>query len=88
MTNLDRVAGILAQRMQQTAKANCPTGLELGTMTEVTREGMLVLDLISDKLRQAIPCGSYSVLTGVELADGDRVVVAWIGHEPVVLGAI
>ena len=88
MKNVDRLGSILAKQMQKTVQANRTLGLELGRIKETRREGVLVLDLISDSLRQTIPQGGYSTLSGVSLSDGDRVVVAWLGYEPVVLGRL
>lgn len=88
MKNMDRLGSILAKQMQKTVQANRPLGLEMGRIKETRRDGVLVLDLISDSLRQTIPQGGYSTLGGVSLRDGDRVVVAWLGFEPVVLGRL
>lgn len=88
MNNMDRLGAVLAKRMQRTAEGNKGLGLELGRIKETRREGVDVLDLVSDSLRQTIPQGSYSKLAGVTLTDGARVVVVWLGHEPVVLGRL
>lgn len=88
MNNMDRLGAVLAKRMQQTAKGYQPLGIELGRMKSVYRDGVWVLDLISDRLRQTVPYGSYNKLSGVTLYDGDRVVVAWLDSDPVILGRL
>ena len=84
----DRMCAALTRRMQQTAKAGQPMGMDLGQIVETYRDGVLVRDLTPDGLRKTIPQGSYSTLGALYLENGDRVVVAWIGNEPVVLGRL
>ena len=86
--NTDRLCAALTRQMTRSAKSNQPMGPELGRIIRVYREGRYVLDLISDSLRKTIPQGSYSTLGGLRLEGGDRVVVVWIGNEPVVLGTL
>jgi len=88
MNALDRLGATLAKEMKKTVQANRGLGFDRGRMKEVLRDGDRVLDLLSDLLRQPIPYGSYSVLNGVTLHDGDRVMLAWIGSDPVILGRL
>lgn len=88
MNNLERLGNTLAKEMRKTVQGNKDLIMDLGRIVKVRRNGVWVLDLISDNLRQTIPQGSYSVLNGIALYDGDRVVVAWAGNEPVVLGRL
>lgn len=88
MNNMDKLGEILARQMKKTVRANRELGMELGKIQSAWRDGREVLDLVSDSLRQTIPQGSYSTLSGVSLYPGDRVVVAWLGYEPVVLGTL
>lgn len=88
MTALEQLGATLAKEMQRTAQANQVLGFDRGNMVKVYRNGTYVLDLISDGLRQTIPYGSYSILNGAALYDGDRVAVAWFDNDPVVLGRL
>ena len=84
----DRLCAALARQMTRSAKGNLPMGPELGQIVRAYRDGRYVLDLIPDSLRKTIPQGSYSTLDSPLLEGGDRVVVLWVGNEPVVLGRL
>lgn len=88
MTNLEKLAANLTKEMRRTVRVNQEVVLDLGRMAEVWRDGVRVLDLIPDSLRKTVPYGSYAILNGVALYSGDRVVVAWVGSDPVVLGRL
>lgn len=78
----DRLVAALTHRMQQTSRAGQPMGLDLGQITDRK------LTLTTDRIRSPIPRGSYSTLGPLSLEAGDRVVVAWVGNEPIVLGRL
>ena len=80
--NAQKLGALLAQRMRQTAQANTPMGVELGSILDGS------LTLRPDGLAADIPRREYSTLGEPELEAGDRVLVAWCGNEPVVLGKI
>lgn len=94
-SNIQRLGNILAGRMKKTANAAVPTTLELGTIGSG-------LSLTTDSLRALIPKGEYMVnlmLTTTDgtstlpdtfrgLKNGDRVLVAWCGNEPVVIAIV
>lgn len=95
-SNIQRLGNILAGRMKKTANAAVPTTLELGTIGSG-------LSLTTDGLQALIPKGEYMVnlmLTTPDgtseplpdnfrgLKNGDRVLVAWCGNEPVVIAIV
>lgn len=95
-SNIQRLGNMLAGRMKKTANAAVPTTLELGTIGSG-------LSLTTDSLRSMIPNGEYMVnlmLTNTGgtseplpdtfrgLRNGDRVLVAWCGNEPVVIAIV
>ena len=88
MTELERLGATLTRQIKKTAQANQPPGLDLGRAREVWRNDRCVYDLTSDRLRDNIPFGSYSVLNGAALSDGARVLIAWVDNEPIVLGRV
>ena len=80
MTNVEKLVALIISQMQTTAGANRPMLLDFGRIADRK------LTLITDGIRSDIPRGSYSTLGALHLEPGDRVVVAWIGNEPVILG--
>lgn len=86
--NTDRLCAALTRQMTRSARSNQPMGPELGQIVQAYRDGRYVLDLVPDSLRKTIPQGGYSTLGSPQLEDGDRVIVLWIGNEPVVLGRL
>ena len=88
MNNLERLGNTLAKEMRKTVRSGKGLTMDLGRIVKVRRNGVWVYDLISDSLRQTIPQGSYSVLNGAAFSGGERVVIAWVDNEPVVLGQL
>lgn len=79
---INKLGRVLQKRMGEVAYT--PPSIDLGTI----RSDMA---LVPDGLNLVIPRGDYSVMRHNEALDldgGDRVVVAWIDSEPVVLGKI
>ena len=81
-SNVQKLGAVLAQRMCRTARANQPMGVELGSILDGS------LTLRPDGLAANIKKQYYSTLGDLALAAGDRVVLAWCGNEPVVLGKL
>lgn len=82
MNNMEKLAGLMVHQMRSVAGAQQPMLLDRGRI--IDRK----LTLVTDGLRSNIPRGSYSTLGSMTLYPGDRVVVAWLGNEPVILGRL
>ncbi len=91
--NTRRLGSILIDRMQKTAKRNTPTSLELGTINSD-------MSLSVDGLSNTISPRDYMVdirLTNSDnslpsafrkIRPGDRVLVAWVGYEPIIVSIV
>lgn len=97
-TNIQKLGNILAGRMKKTANAAVPTTVELGTIREnlslttdslrsAVPRGEYMVNLM---LTQSRTDGDAEPLpdTFRGLKSGDRVLVAWCGHEPVVIAIV
>lgn len=125
-SNINRLGNVLASRMNNTAKANVPTTLELGI---INSDMSLTTDGLSGRISPSeymvdirLTCGNYETdestvsLSGGahgghesgdgshthsggkhshglpsvfrKLQPGDRVLVAWIGNEPIVVSIV
>ena len=79
--NIQRLGETLAKRMTRTANAAVQITTELAMINDN-------MSMTPDSLQVAIPEGDYLKLQGLSLNAGDRVLIAWCGNEPVVLGAV
>ena len=99
-SNMQRLGNTLASRMKKTADAAVPTTLELGIIRDnlsLTTDSLLSIIpkgeyMVNLMLTDAEDGGGES---GYELPgnfrslkDGDRVLVAWCGNEPVVIAIV
>lgn len=82
MTGMEKLGSLLTAEVQKTISANQNPVLEFGSITDDR------LTLFPDSLRKSITFDSYTVLNHQYLENGDRVLLAWVGQEPVVLGTI
>ena len=80
-SNIQRLGDTLSNRMKKTANSAVPTTLELGNIRGN-------LSLTTDSLPAMIPKGQYMVNRALDVAPGDRVLVAWCGNEPVVIAVV
>ena len=80
-SNIQRLGETLAARMSKTAKATAGIAVELATINDN-------MSMTPDSLQVAIPEGEYMHIQGDQLQAGDRVLLAWCGSEPVVIGAV
>lgn len=76
-SNIQKLGNQLAERMKRTAGAAVPVFAELGTINTN-------LSLTTDGLSTPIPASDYMTPSGVTLTAGDRVLVIWIGSNPVI----
>lgn len=77
--NIQRLGESLSKRMIKTANA------AVGIYTELATIGT-GLTLTPDSIQAAIPQGDYLITAGQKLQPGDRVLVAWCGNKPVIVG--
>lgn len=80
-SNIQRLGDTLSSRMKKTANAAVPIALELGSIRGD-------LSLTTDSLPAMIPKGQYMVNLALNVASGDRVLVAWCGNEPIVVAVV
>lgn len=76
-SNIQKLGKQLAERMKKTAGAAVPVFAELGTINTN-------LSLTTDGLATPIPASDYMVPADITLASGNRVLVIWIGSNPVI----
>ena len=76
---INKLARVLSQRMKR--EGGTETVLDFGT---VRKDKCLV----TDTFPVAIPHGEYCILKNLSLKANDRVLVAWVGSEAVVVGQI
>lgn len=84
MKNVERLGNLLKSEMKQTAKGNKDIFTELGTIQKNK-------SLKISSVRNPIPAGQYMVTRAAKeegLSSGDRVVVIWVGFEPIVLDVV
>lgn len=79
MNNIQRLGDTLSQRMAKAAKAAVGVYTDLGTINYNN-------SLTPDSLNVPIPQGDYLIAAGASPQPGDRVLIAWCGNEPVVVG--
>jgi hypothetical protein len=77
--NIQRLGDTLQKRMIKTAKAATSIETEYGTIN-------YNLSLTPDSLQAAIPQGDYLIVQGMKPQEGDRVLIAWCGNDPVIIG--
>lgn len=81
MNNIQRLGNTLSGRMKKTANAAVPVSIELGVINSN-------LSLTPDSIDADIAQGEYLICSGLDLEDGDRVLIAWAGNEPVVIAVV
>lgn len=77
--NIQRLGNTLVSRMTRTADAAVGVYTDLGTIN-------YNMSLTPDSLNEPIPSGDYLISEGADPQPNDRVVIAWCGNEPVVIG--
>lgn len=77
--NIQRLGETLASRMAKTANAAVTVAVEFATVNEN-------MSLTPDSLQVAIPQGDYLITAGQDPQKGDRVLIAWCGNDPVIVG--
>lgn len=102
-SNMKRLGDVLAGRMQRTAKSNTQTTLELGTINNdlslsvdglsgrIARSDYMVdVRLTHDDYRTSENVGHTHRLPSPfrKLQAGDRVLVAWVGYEPIIVSIV
>lgn len=78
--NIQRLGETLAARMKKTAKAAVNIVTEYGTINQN-------MTLTPDSLQVEIPRGDYMITSGQNPQPGQRVTIAWVGNDPVIIGA-
>lgn len=101
--NMKRLGDVLAGRMQRTAKSNTQTSLELGTINGdlslsvdglsgriARRDYMVDVRLTHDDYKTSETDGHDHRLPSPfrRVQAGDRVLVAWVGYEPIVVAIV
>lgn len=81
MNNIQRLGNTLSGRMKKTAGAAVTVSTELGLINDN-------MSMTPDSLQADIPQGDYMITQDLEVAAGDRVLVAWCGDEPVVVAVV
>lgn len=90
-SNMKRLGDVLNSRMQRTVARNARTSLELGT---INGDMSLSMDGLNGNIRPSqymvdirLTCKDYGDLPSAfrKLRPGDRVLVAWVGNEPIVV---
>lgn len=79
MNNIQRLGDTLSKRMAKTARAAVGVYTDFGTIN-------YNLSLTPDSLNVPIPQGDYLLAEGAAPKSDDRVLIAWCGNEPIVLG--
>ena len=84
MNNIERLGDLLSNRMKETVHGNSSVTAELGTIGSN-------LSLSVTSIRNSIPKGQYMISRNVilnGLEKGNRVLVVWVGNEPVVIDVV
>lgn len=79
MNNIQRLGDTLSKRMAKTARAAVGVYTDMGTINYNN-------SLTPDSLNVPIPQGDYLISEGADPQPDDRVLVAWVGSQPVVVG--
>lgn len=102
-SNMKRLGDVLAGRMQKTAKSNTQTTLELGTINSdfslsvdglsgriARRDYMVDVRLTHEDYETKETADHTHRLPSPfrNLQAGDRVLVAWVGYEPIVVSIV
>lgn len=80
MNNIQRLGETLAKRMTKTANAAVDITAEYATINDNN-------SLTPDSLQVAIPEEEYIVLQDQTFNAGERVLIVWVGSDPVVIGS-
>ena len=81
MNNIQRLGDILSKRMAKAANAAVGVYTDLGTIN-------YNMSLTPDSLNVPIPQGDYLIAEGADPQPDDRVLVIWVGNQPVVVGPV
>lgn len=81
MNNIQRLGNTISGRMKKTANAAVTISIELAIINSN-------LSMTPDSMQADIAKGDYMVNQDLDLAAGDRVIIAWCGNEPVVLAVV
>lgn len=99
-SNIQRLGNTLANRMKKTADAAVPTTLELGSIRDnlslttdslrslIPRGEYMVNLMLTDAAVIGEEAGNELPGSFRSIKDGDRVLVAWCGNEPVVIAIV
>lgn len=99
-SNIQRLGNALANRMKKTADAAVPTTLELGIISDnlslttdslrsMIPKGEYMVNLMLTTTADSVDEGGDALPENSRcLQDGDRVLVAWCGNEPVVVAIV
>ena len=77
--NIQRLGNMLTERMLKTANAAVGVYTEMGIINEN-------MTLTPDSLQADIPQEDYLIQAGQKVQSGDRVLIAWAGSNPIVIG--
>ena len=77
--NIQRLGETITKRMLKTANAAVTIDTEFATYNENKT-------LTPDSLQVQIPQGEYLITAGQKPEPGSRVLIAWAGNEPVIIG--
>lgn len=81
MNNIQRLGNTISGRMKKTANAAVTISTELAIINSN-------LSMTPDSMQADIAKGDYMINQDLDLAAGDRVIIAWCGNEPVVLAVV
>lgn len=82
MNNIERLGDLLSNQMKRTAEGNSSVFAELGTIG--SNKSLKVTSI-----RNLIPKGQYMITkTAKDATKGDRVLVVWVGYEPIVVDIV
>ena len=99
-SNIQRLGNTLANRMKKTADAAVPTTLELGrirdnlslttdSLRSLIPKGEYMVNLMLTCTEGNGGDGGYELPSNFRgLKEGDRVLVAWCGNEPVIIAVV
>lgn len=84
MNNIERLGDLISSQMKRTVEGNSSVIAELGTIGKNK-------SLKVTSIRNSIPKGQYMItktLSEKGISNGDRVLVIWVGYEPVVIDTV
>lgn len=99
-SNIQRLGNALSSQMKKTADAAVPTTLELGSIRDnlslttdslrsLIPRGEYMVNLMLTGTEDSGGGGGYELPANFRgIKDGDRVLVAWCGNEPVVVAIV